>query len=285
MRFKNLQIVIVLCSLSGLLISCGAKSDKNAYRSTDAYDIANPKIINLPASIEEISGIAYYPKDTSVFAIIDEDGILFKISLNDPKKIKEWRFGKRRDYEDVILKDSIFYVLVSNGDVEKLKFNGDSINVEQYQFPDASKKTNEFESLYYDPATDKKIILCKDCEDDKKGNISSFALVDSAMGYENYAAINTQAIFDKLGRREKIKPSAAAVNPVTKELYILCSVNKLLVIQDAQGNLKDVIELNPKIYKQPEGIAFTPAGDLIISNEYYLEGDGTLLLLKNKKPH
>ena len=91
-------------------------------------------------------------------------------------------------------------------------------------------------------------------------------------------------MFQKIGtKKEKIKPSAAAVNPLTKNLYVLCSVNKLIFIEDAQGKLKDVIELNPKIYKQPEGMTFTPEGDLIISNEVNLEGYATLLLLKNKK--
>ena len=92
------------------------------------------------------------------------------------------------------------------------------------------------------------------------------------------------AIFKKLGsNKDKIKPSAAAVNPITKELYVLCSVNKIIFTQTADGKIKDVIKLNPKIFKQPEGMAFTPDGDLIISNEVATDGYATLLLLKYKK--
>ena len=66
-------------------------------------------------------------------------------------------------------------------------------------------------------------------------------------------------------------------------MYVLCSVNNIIFTQDAGGKIKDVIKLNPKIYKQPEGMAFTPSGDLIISNEVSSEGYATLLLLKYKK--
>lgn len=96
--------------------------------------------------------------------------------------------------------------------------------------------------------------------------------------------METKQLYQKIGsKKEIIKPSAAAINLLTKELYVLCSVNKIIFTQDQQGKIKDVIKLDPKIYKQPEGMAFTPDGYLIISNEVYLEGYATLILLKNKK--
>ena len=79
------------------------------------------------------------------------------------------------------------------------------------------------------------------------------------------------------------KPSAVAINPKTNELYILSSVNKLLVITDRRGRVKEVYPLNPVIYKQPEGMAFTPWGDLLISNEAGESGNANILILKPKK--
>jgi len=282
---KKLPALLVLISCILFFAGCGAQTDKKKYRSTDRYEFANPKIIELPSQLDEISGITYYPKDQSVFAIIDEDGILYKIPLLHPDQIKEWQFDKKRDYEDLVLKDSIFYVLVSNGDIEELRFEGDKIRIDKMEFPDASKKLNEFETLYYDQGTGKIIMMCKSCEDDKKKQVSSFFIDDTAKVMNFYSAFDVSPVFDKFGiPKDHIKPSAAAIEPVTKDLYVICSVNKLLLILDAQGTVKDVIPLNPKIYKQPEGIAFTPGGDLIISNESHEEGYGTLLLLKNKKP-
>ena len=279
---KKLTVVIGLLSIFSF--GCTTKAQKEKFDNTDTYDFAQPKIINLPQALDEISGIAYYPKDTSIFAIIDEDGLLFKVSLNRPDEVKEWRFDKQRDFEDIVYLDSTFYIMVSNGDLDKVTFVNDKIAVAKVDFPNASKKVNEFESMYFSADSNRMIILCKQCEDDKKSNLSSFYFSDSAHQFINYRSMETEPLFQKIGsKKEKIKPSAAAINPLTKELYVLCSINKIIFIQDPQGKIKDVVKLDPKIYKQPEGMAFTPDGDLIISNEVYLEGYGTLLLLKNKK--
>ena len=203
---------------------------------------------------------------------------------NNPDEVKEWRFDKQRDFEDILYKDSVFYVMISNGDLDKVTFVNDKITVVKSDFPNASKKVNEFESMFFSADSSKLIILCKQCEDDKKTILTSYYFNDSAKQFVNYQTIATDAIFKKIGsNKEKIKPSAAAINPVTKDLYVLCSVNNIIFTQDAEGKIKDVIKLNPKIYKQPEGMAFTPSGDLIISNEVSSEGYATLLLLKYKK--
>lgn len=168
--------------------------------------------------------------------------------------------------------------------MDKLTFVNDKIEVEKTEFPNSSKKVNEFESLYFSADSNKIVLLCKQCEEDKKTMLTSFYFNDTSKSFENYLTIETEPLFQKMGsKKEKIKPSAAAIHPITKDLYVLCSVNKMIFIQNEQGKLKDVITLNPKLYKQPEGMAFTPTGDLIISNEVYLEGYATLLLLKNKK--
>ncbi len=278
------KLTFLIASVSVGFFGCNSKAQKEKFNNTDTYDFAQPKIINLPQALDEISGLAYYPKDTSVFAIIDEDGILFKIPLNDPTNVKEWRFDKQRDFEDIVYKDSSFYVMVSNGDIDKINFIGDKIAVVKADFPNAENKINEFESMYYSADSNKLIILCKECEDDKDSIVSSFFYDDSASHFFKYKTIETAQLFQKIGsKKEKIKPSAAAINPITKELYVLCSGNKFIFIEDGQGKIKDLIKLNPVIYKQPEGMAFTSDGDLIISNEVNAEGYATLLLLKNKK--
>ncbi len=55
------------------------------------------------------------------------------------------------------------------------------------------------------------------------------------------------------------------------------------MIADNKGNVKEVYELDPVIYKQPEGITFTPWGDLLISNEAAESGNANILIFKSKK--
>ena len=257
--------------------------DSTKFKDSELYNFSQPYLINLPAVLDEISGIAYYPRDTSVFAIIDEEGLLFKIPLNDAINFQQWGFGKANDYEDIILKDSTFYILVSNGGVRSLKFNGKDIITEKYEFVLGTKKSkNEFESMYVDSGNI--IILCKECDGDKKIKTSRFSFDVKAGQYQEMEPLHNAEIA-KLIDDDKIalRASAAAINPINRELYVVSAINKTMYIFDSIGNPKEFYELNPKLYKQPEGIAFTPEGDLIISNEVYLEGNPNLLVLKNKK--
>ncbi len=282
----KLNHVLGICMLCLFFISFGcnnAGKGKGKYSDSDMYDFSNPTVIDLPVDLDEISGLAYYAKDTSVFGVIDEDGILFKVPIMNPSQTTRWVFDKQRDFEDLLLIDSTFYALVSNGDVVRINFSGDSIATEKSEFSASSgKKTNEFEIMYVDSG--KIVVMCKECEEDKKSKISSYVFNPQNLTYEPHITIDMAPIAKKLeDEKVALKPSAAAINPVTNDLYLVSSVEKVIVILDSKGTFKELYKLNPKIYKQPEGISFTPAGDLIISNEVFLEGHANLLILKNKK--
>ncbi len=296
-----------LCSLSILvLISSACSDDKTrgaqgkkveadevsplkTFTSPPGYDLNKPVVTKLPDKLNEISGIVYYPKDNSLFAIVDEFGVLYKIFLNeanDKPLIQQWRFAKTGDYEDLVLHDSSFYAIKSKGDVIQFKFvSSDSIQSKEYDIPQDSAGKSEFEILYYDEQSNKLILVCKDCASDKKETVSSYAFNIATNGFEpGHLKIETAPLADQLQMEEiKFKPSAAAVHPITKELYIISSVNKCLVIADTKGVVKKAYPLDPKIYKQPEGITFTPQGDMYISNEFADEGLPNLLLFKYNK--
>lgn len=63
------------------------------------------------------------------------------------------------------------------------------------------------------------------------------------------------------------KPSGIAVHPKSNDIYIIGSVGKMMVVLNHTGEIKNLIPLNPKIFWQPEGICFSPDGDLYISSE------------------
>jgi len=252
------------------------------------YDLSKPSILKLGDALTEISGIYFYPKDSSVFAISDENGNLYKIYFNKNYFTEEWKFDKTHDFEDVLLHDSTFYVLESNGNIKTLNFSakGDTVFNRKSKFPENDNKKNEFESLYYDSEYNKIIMVCKDCEDDKKNTVSSWAFDPSNDRYTpSPFLINTKTIAEKLGEEKiKLKPSAATINPVTKDVWILASANQLLIVTDDKGNTKEVYTLDPVLFNQPEGISFTPWGDLIISNEAGDKyGTASLLIFKPKK--
>jgi uncharacterized protein YjiK len=282
MNLKNSLIYLLLACNCLLLLSC---NDQIYYKSPDGYDLNHPVKVDLESQLDEISGIVYYAKDTSIFAISDATGSLYKIFPDKHAMVQKWKFGKNHDYEDLQLLDSTFYILSSSGDIVGVKFTlPDSMQVESYQFPDNGH--NEFETLYYDSAKAQLILICKDCKSDNKNYVGTWAFNPSTKSYQQgFYKIDYTKLKDNLKEvdKSKLKPSAAAINPLTHELYILASINKLLIIADKNGNIKNIYALNPSIYNQAEGIAFTPAGDLLISNESDKQSSADILVIKLKK--
>ncbi len=278
--YKALLQSVVLMGVLSSFLACG--QDKKSYESPPGYDLNKPYIIKLPSELHEISGIAYYAKDNSLFAESDGKGDVYKISLNNPANIKKWKFSHKRDYEDIVMLDSVFYILNSNGNIFVLKLQHDSLVASEYKFPEPGK--NEFESLYYDARLHKLVMLCKQCDADKKTSSTAYTFDQQQFSYASLYTINAKkAVESSYTDASRFKPSGATINPVTGELYILSSVNKLLVVADGNGIIKNVYHLNPTIFTQPEGITFNPRGDLFISCEGKKAEHGILLFYSFKK--
>lgn len=253
---------------------------KEVFLNPTGYNLQKVYKISLPLELEEISGVIYHPEDSSVFAINDEKGWLYKIYPNHPNITEKWKFFGGEDYEDIYLKDGIFYVLRSNGNIIEFKFRqGRSVNVQTNTFPFGK---SEFESIYYDTSLQKLMIICKDCESDKKKALSIFTFDphNNEYGIAPFS-IDVKKAAKSLGQKSmKFKPSAAAIHPVTGNLYIISAINNLLLVTNQQGEMVEAIKIDPAIFKQPEGICFTPSGTMIISNEAAGIGLGNLLIFK-----
>lgn len=273
--------VIVFASVV-ILGSCDSKS--HSYQGPPGYNFSKPYVYKLPTSLDEISGLFFYAKDSGIFAIQDEKGWLFKIHLKNPLQIERWKFSNGADYEDVSLVDSTFYVLKSKGILDRFKFaTPDSVSLQS--FPIAGGK-NEFETLYYDSSIKQLVAICKNCEQDTRAEVSSWTFDPASNSVNPAFKIETEAIKEQLGEDDKFrfKPSAAAIHPLTGELYIIASVNRALVILKKDHSVKNAFKIDPSLFKQPEGLTFTPKGDLIISNEAADRGVGELLIFKYNKP-
>ncbi len=282
----NIRRLLPLFMLYCAVTACSGTSDKKAHPTPAEYDLNHPQEIKLGDKLNEISGLAFYPKDSSLFAVIDEAGILFKIILTaDKPLVQQWRFAENSDYEDIVLLDSTFYIIKSKGDVMAAKFiTPDSVVSQEYNIPAQGK--NEFEVLYYDTSLRKLVLICKNCEADNKSKVGSWSFDPAQRSFDSGPyTIDATTIRQakKEGKKEKFKPSAAAIHPITGDLYIVSSVNKALIIADTKGKMKSIYPLDPRKYKQPEGIAFTPSGDMFISNESASDGLPNLLYFKYKK--
>jgi len=283
----RLFALLLIAGCIAVACSSDATQNRKAQFTDEGYDLNRPQVVKLPDKLNEISGLSFYPKDSSLFAIIDEAGVLFKIILkqDDQPEVQHWRFSKHGDYEDLVLLDSTFYIMESKGNLVAVRFtNVNSVDVKEYSIPVEGK--NEFEILYYDAAIKKLVLICKDCAADNKRKVSTWAFDPKSREYnEGPYTIDAAVIAaaNESTAKQKFKPSAAAIHPVTGDLYIVSSVNKCLVISDTKGAVKKVYPLDADLYKQPEGIAFTPSGDMFISNEAADQGLPNILYFKYKK--
>lgn len=236
------------------------------------YVLKADAMYTMPADLEEISGITFVQENANIlYAIQDEDGLLFRYDLLKKKVLLKTPFASKGDYEELTTDEEYFYVLKSNGHiysfpVERTSVSGKVI-VNEGLVPKA-----EYESMAYDPSSKSIFLLCKVCKVDKKGKaVSGYILKIGdggrlSSGGEFALQISALSALEKRIKKT-FKPSAMARRESSREWYILSSINQVLVITDDAFKPKEVIHLPRKDFEQPEGIAFDKDDNLYISSE------------------
>ena len=286
------QTIALMCM--GIFSSCkGCHEQKPAtvitvkgpvVPSPAGYDLGTPKKYVLSESLHEISGICFLKGNPdTMYAIEDEKGKLYHFKLGE-NRYPAFKFGSHGDYEDVtILGDAEFVVLRSDGSLFVFPVAyGDSKAVTAY--PHILPK-GEYEGLFGD--TDGRLIaLCKNCpDDDQRDEVSGYVLQYGAshkLGIVNHFLVKVPAgKLHSIHTKVKFHPSCLARHPLTKEWYIISSVNKVLLVLDDQWAVKGMYDLDPVLFKQPEGLAFDKQGNMYISNEG-VQGNANVLFFPYK---
>jgi uncharacterized protein YjiK len=235
----------------------------------------------LGKSVNEISGLTFNTDDSSLLAISDSKRKIFQIDLKK-EKLKDYaeKIYTQSDFEDLVKIDTTIYVLISDGTILSMPLHvADSANTIVYPSPFQGK--NDFETLYYDPEANGLITICKECEAEKglrRRTAYRFDLATKSFDTSLYYSISTQDVKAAVKNDDaEFRPSAVAIHPIEKKLFILASAGQLLVITDLKGKVLEAYNLNPDLFPQAEGITFGPDGTMYISNEGKF-GSPTLLI-------
>lgn len=283
--YMNLLYATVILAVLG---AYACKNPINKYGSPVGYDLSKPDKFNMPSSLLEISGIAFYKgSGDTIYSIQDEDGKLFRQKW-DVKKQYNMKFGSKGDYEDLAIFNEMVFILKSNGTIYSFPFS-DAVKKESDRVKErkGSVPKGEYEGMYADPQTNKLYILCKSCEQDKKMKQVTGYVFDYQSESDSLVAVGDFKIdvsqLKKLNPKLKtsLNPSALAKNPGTDEWYVLSSTNKLLLVTDANWKIKAAYKLNSSTFSQPEGIAFDQQMNLYISNEGDEVNDGNILKFRH----
>jgi uncharacterized protein YjiK len=267
MKCPPLLLVFGVYALT-LLQACKERS----HSSPAGYDLNKPQTAELGKVLNEISGISWDNENQALAAISDSKEKVFLIGLRNKKlqDLTEKVIPKDADTEDILVTDSCYYVLSSWGELRKIALRAkDTAQVQSYRMNLAGK--NDFETMYYDPASKSIVLICKKCEAEKGQGIRMAYRFDPAnrqFDSTSFYTISTKDVEELVKSSDaKFEPSAAAIHPYNKRLYILSSAGNLLVVADNSGKVMEAYNLNPDLFPQAEGIAFAPNGDMYIANE------------------
>jgi uncharacterized protein YjiK len=314
-KVSEQQQKVQIVSTDSSLLSASDSNKYNMIVSANSngslpYDLENPdEKYLLPDYLLEISGLAYYTENR-ILCEQDEKAEIYVLSMDKKEIVSKYVFGKKGDFEDIAVINQTVYMLRSDGRIFRIEnFEKENRKVKEYITPLSAK--NNTEGLAYDKASNSLLIACKgspaieknkphkgykaiyrfDLGEMKLDKKPEFLIDINSAG--SYRDVNLLTRFEsdhtgKLQPEESetgFHPSGIAINPVNNQIYIISSAGKILVIIDRQGTILDLHALDPEIFVQPEGICFSPSGDLFISSEGK-EGKGYVLkfiLRRNQK--
>lgn len=239
-----------------------------------SYNFLKPaKIFDLPDILREISGIAVSSAD-EIYCIQDEAGILFSYNLLTEKISEMLRFTDTGDFEDITIGAGGVLLLRSDGTV--FNFNPKTFNGTPKQTIVPTQSMN-IEGLFLDRKNEILLVASKSEPVNGAKNIREIHQTSPGKMFDSsvFLKIDIDEINGLLKKTHpglmeettvEFNPSAIAIHPVTGELYILSASDRLLAVFKNK-QLKQVIPLPSEIFYKPEGLSFSPNGDMFISSE------------------
>ena len=259
-----------------------------------AYQLDEPdETFKLEDHLEEISGLGMTDSGDFLYAVQDENGVLFRLDRKTGVVIEKTKFHKDGDYEGVEVVGDKVYVVKSTGTIYEV-INVGMPNQMMNKYNYFLSKENDVEGLAYDRKNNRLLLACKGIPATgesfevirMKKVIYAFDLDSLQLMPDPIYTIHLDHIRKYLEKHTSLKeyeklveffssgkenltfnPSALAIHPITNQIYIVSSSGKVMIILNEDGEVVHVEKLKKSIHAQPEGIAFDKDGTLYISNE------------------
>ncbi len=264
--------------------SC-ASQDHDAVYQSYSRDLV-PFTINapddsfeLPGRLREISGLSW--AEGSLAAVEDEHGRIYLLDPLSGQIANEYTFKSSGDFEGIEYVDGRYYVMRSDGKLYVVMIRDGKVT-ETSDYETGLKKRNDVEGLGVYHASF--IAACKGSaevgDNDVKGRAAYLLDNDLEVMEDNPFTVKEKEIQTLVRERlpdvkiNEFDPSGIAIDSRTGHIWII-SADRILCVLDEEGRLLEVVLLDRKLFRQPEGICFGPEGELYISSE----GDGKKALL------
>lgn len=225
----------------------------------------------LPEVLTEVSGIEYLG-DTRFACIQDEQGTIFIYNTASGSIEKQVPFAGAGDFEGIAVNGTTAWVVQSDGRLYEVQnFLGARPAVKSYGT--GLTADHDVEGLTYDRKQDRLLLAIKGKEPGSSEYKGIYAFDPAAKKFtdEPVLKINlADPVFGSLKEKKRtalMQPSEIEIHPQTGDIYVSEGARPKLLVMGADGTKKRLYTLDAADFPQSEGLAFTPGGELFISNE------------------
>jgi uncharacterized protein YjiK len=280
-------------------------TDSESMSKTFPYDLNKPSAsFDLDVSLREISGLTTTPKPDLLAAVQDEKGQLFYINKKTGKVTPSVIFAEDGDFEGIEFVGDTLWVVKSKGRLYKL-WNLDKTPYDMATFKIESLKKANIEGLGYDAKNNRLLLAQKGDKTDEAASRAIFAfdlknqtpsvskafdlrLSDFQAFLADKKAKKYQHLVDDYVNNPAAKgvefgPSGVAVHPLSGNIFVLSSVNKVLIVISSEGKILEMVKLDKNRFPQPEGLCFDADGTLYLSSEAKDDPKAKLFVFKQQK--
>jgi uncharacterized protein YjiK len=224
----------------------------------------------LPPELAEISGLALTP-DGRLFVHNDESARITELDYRRGTIIKQFFVGEQNlkgDFEGLACAEDRFFLLSSDGTLYEFREGAAEERVDYTAHDTHLGKECEFEGVAYDSTANALVLACKNVR--AKPFKDMLVLYRYGLGDSGRAEISVLTIpySEAIGGNDwkQLRPTDITVDPISGNYVLVAAQEKALVALTPAGVVVFSRPLRGQ-HPQPEGIAITRDGILIISDE------------------
>jgi uncharacterized protein YjiK len=268
---RMLRLILPILLSAGFLASAGPRAEPESVLAR--YDLEAPPgdRWELPRKLDEISGLAVDPRGR-VFAHEDERAIIFQLEPSTHRIVRRFAFGSPAipgDFEAIALVGDSVVLVTSDGVLYSGAQGRDGEAVRYVRRDTGVGRSCEVEGLAYEPGDRSLLIACKVPRDAfTRGHVTVFRWSLDRHGLVPRAALHVPlARLAQPAGTSDFHPSDLTRDPATGRYLLVAAREHAIVELTPAGELEQVVRLQRKRHPQAEGIAITPDGALLVSDE------------------
>jgi uncharacterized protein YjiK len=253
------------------------------------YDMTFPyAYFELDDIVKNISGLTASKDNKTITCIQSEDGKSYDIDRKTGKVVGSTFFITEGEFQGIEIVGDTMFAIKGSGQLFKI-WNLKSAHKNVKAVRTNLQRTESIEGLGYDLMHNRLLMTSKgQKEGDFSKKIYEFDVKTNSTNpipaYEITLAGVKGFLTEKKNNKEYLKlyeeyvsktnaksfdfvPSSVAVHPINQNIYVLSSVNSVLLVMDQQGNIIEMTKLKKELHIAPSGLCFDEEGTMYISNE------------------